>query len=179
MTRLRSLDGASEMDDGERTLLIVDDDQLFGLAMAAEFRDRGYSVEWLDGLKAVERKPELDYHYAVIDLRLRPRQRPGPDQGSEGSLSRDDRRGTHGLRECRDFPRSHQAGRERLSHQARRYRFSWNVPCGAAEGKRRPRRGRAAETRRSEASRRKPRGGTTRRIARSSRQPAGWRFRPE
>ena len=59
------------MDDGERTLLIVDDDQLFGLALAAEFGDRGYSVEWLDGLKAVERKTELDYHYAVIDLRLR------------------------------------------------------------------------------------------------------------
>ncbi len=58
------------MGDGERTLLIVDDDQAFGQALAAEFMDRGYSVEWLDGLKAVERKPELEYHYAVIDLRL-------------------------------------------------------------------------------------------------------------
>ncbi len=58
------------MADGERTLLIVDDDEAFGQALAAEFRDRGYSVEWLDGLKAVERKADLEYHYAVIDLRL-------------------------------------------------------------------------------------------------------------
>ncbi len=65
------------MDDGERTLLIVDDDQAFGQALAAEFMDRGYSVEWLDGLKAVERKPEFECHYAVIDLRL------GEDSGLE------------------------------------------------------------------------------------------------
>ena len=58
------------MDHGERTLLIVDDDQAFGQTLAAEFRDRGYSVEWLAGLQAVEQERELDYHYAVIDLRL-------------------------------------------------------------------------------------------------------------
>ena len=58
------------MDEGERTLLIVDDDQPFGQALALEFRDRGYCVEWLDGLRALERKPELGYHYAVVDLRL-------------------------------------------------------------------------------------------------------------
>ena len=58
------------MGDGERTLLIVDDDQAFSETLAAEFRDRGYCVEWLDGLRAVERKPKIEYHYAVIDLRL-------------------------------------------------------------------------------------------------------------
>ena len=58
------------MDDVERTLLIVDDDRPFGQALAAEFSDRGYCVEWLDGLKAVEQKPKLEYQYAVIDLRL-------------------------------------------------------------------------------------------------------------
>ena len=63
------------MDDVERTLLIVDDDQPFGLTLAAEFSDRGYCVEWLDGLRAVEQKSQLEYRYAVIDLRL------GPDSG--------------------------------------------------------------------------------------------------
>jgi len=63
--------GRSEMDGREPTLLIVDDDQPFGQVLAAEFSDRGYGVEWLDGLEAVERKSELDHHYAVIDLRLR------------------------------------------------------------------------------------------------------------
>ena len=58
------------MDDIQRTLLIVDDDQAFGQALAAEFSDRGYCVEWLDGLRAVEQKSQLGYQYAVIDLRL-------------------------------------------------------------------------------------------------------------
>ena len=65
------------MDDGKRTLLIVDDDQPFGETLAAEFRDRGYCVEWLNGLRAVERKPQLEYQFAVIDLRL------GQDSGLE------------------------------------------------------------------------------------------------
>ena len=39
---------------GEATLLIVEDDQRFAETLALELRDRGYSVEWLDGLQAVE-----------------------------------------------------------------------------------------------------------------------------
>ena len=65
------------MDDVERTLLIVDDDQPFCETLAAEFRDRGYCVEWLNGLREVERKPQLEYQFAVIDLRL------GQDSGLE------------------------------------------------------------------------------------------------
>ena len=59
------------MSHGEATLLIVEDDQCFADTLAAELRDRGYSVEWVDGLQAVEEKADLDYRYAVIDLRLR------------------------------------------------------------------------------------------------------------
>ncbi|MBW2231976.1 MAG: response regulator [Deltaproteobacteria bacterium] len=60
------------MNDEPRTLLIVEDDQRFADTLAAEFRDRGYDVLWLDSLQAVERQPDLSRHqYAVVDLRLR------------------------------------------------------------------------------------------------------------
>jgi two-component system response regulator RegA len=68
--RLRGLDGATAMDEAERTLLIVDDDKGFGTTLAAEFTDRGYKVDWLDGLQAVEQMTDLDHHCAVVDLRL-------------------------------------------------------------------------------------------------------------
>ena len=55
---------------GEGTLLIVDDDRIFAQTLVLEFEDRGYRVEWLDGLQAVENKSDLNYAYAVIDLRL-------------------------------------------------------------------------------------------------------------
>ncbi len=55
---------------GEATLLIVEDDQRFAETLALELRDRGYCVEWLDGLQAVEEKSDLNYRYAVINLRL-------------------------------------------------------------------------------------------------------------
>jgi len=63
------------MSHAEATLLIVDDDQIFADTLVLEFTDRGYSVEWLDGLLAVENKSNLNYRYAVIDLR------PGQDSG--------------------------------------------------------------------------------------------------
>lgn len=59
----------------EGSLLIVDDDRCFADTLVLEFKDRGYSVEWLDGLGAVEKQSDLNYRYAVIDLRL------GPDSG--------------------------------------------------------------------------------------------------
>ncbi len=56
---------------GKGNLLIVDDDQIFAETLVLEFEDRGYRVEWLDGLQAVESKSDLiNYPYAVIDLRL-------------------------------------------------------------------------------------------------------------
>ncbi len=55
---------------GESTLLIVDDDEHFADTLVVEFMDRGYSVEWLDGLQAVQNKSDLNYRFAVIDLRL-------------------------------------------------------------------------------------------------------------
>lgn len=63
------------MSHGEQSLLIVDDDRCFADTLVLEFKDRGYSVEWLDGLEAVEQQSDLNYRYAVIDLRL------GPDSG--------------------------------------------------------------------------------------------------
>jgi len=52
-------------------LLIVEDDQRFADTLAAELRDRGYQVDWLDSLAAVREQPVLDYRYALVDLRLR------------------------------------------------------------------------------------------------------------
>jgi len=59
------------MTEPENTLLIVEDDARFADTLAAEFRDRGYTVEWLDSLEAVVAHPALDFRYAVVDLRLR------------------------------------------------------------------------------------------------------------
>jgi two-component system response regulator RegA len=59
------------MKDGDQTLLIVEDDPRFADTLATEFRERGYEVDWLDGLQALKEKAELSYCYAVVDLRLR------------------------------------------------------------------------------------------------------------
>jgi len=55
----------------ERRLLIVEDDQRFADTLATEFRDRGYHVEWLESLQAVRDHASLDFHFAVVDLRIR------------------------------------------------------------------------------------------------------------
>jgi two-component system response regulator RegA len=58
-------------EEEDKKLLIVEDDQRFADALSTEFRDRGYDVEWLDGLEALRAKTDLDYRCAVVDLRLR------------------------------------------------------------------------------------------------------------
>jgi two-component system response regulator RegA len=59
------------LDEEIRSLLIVEDDQRFADTLTAEFRDRGYRVEWLDSLRAVKSHESLDFRYAVVDLRIR------------------------------------------------------------------------------------------------------------
>jgi two-component system response regulator RegA len=60
------------MTEDQKTLLIVEDDHRFADTLSAEFRDRGYEVEWLDGLQAVQAHGDLTrFQYAVVDLRLR------------------------------------------------------------------------------------------------------------
>lgn len=59
------------MTEDRGSLLIVEDDVRFADTLAAEFRDRGYRVDWLDSLEAVRAHGTLDYRYAVVDLRLR------------------------------------------------------------------------------------------------------------
>lgn len=59
------------MSEEEKKLLIVEDDLRFADTLSAEFRDRGYEVDWLDGLEALKAREELDYGFAVVDLRLR------------------------------------------------------------------------------------------------------------
>jgi two-component system response regulator RegA len=59
------------MTDEQPRLMIVEDDPRFADTLATEFRDRGYEVDWLDSLRAVEACPNLDHAYAVVDLRLR------------------------------------------------------------------------------------------------------------
>ena len=58
------------MEDGP-TLLIVEDNQRFADTLAAEFRDRGYRVDWCESLAEVRDNGAQDYNYAVVDLRLR------------------------------------------------------------------------------------------------------------
>jgi two-component system response regulator RegA len=53
------------------TLLIVEDDARFADTLAAEFRDLGYTVDWIDSLDALVAQEVVDYTYAVVDLRLR------------------------------------------------------------------------------------------------------------
>lgn len=55
---------------GEASLLIVEDDERFANALALELTHRGYSVDCLDGLQAVEARTDLGYRYAVVDLKL-------------------------------------------------------------------------------------------------------------
>ena len=59
------------MSEAKGSLLIVEDDRRFADTLATEFRERGYTVDWLDSLEAVRAKTDLDYGYAVVDLRLR------------------------------------------------------------------------------------------------------------
>ena len=59
------------MNEAKDSLLIVEDDRRFADTLATEFRERGYHVDWLDSLEAVRAKSDLDYRYAVVDLRLR------------------------------------------------------------------------------------------------------------
>jgi len=62
--------GDHENDD-QLSLLIVEDNQRFADTLSAEFRDRGYRVVWYDNLTALREATDLDFHYAVVDLRLR------------------------------------------------------------------------------------------------------------
>ncbi len=62
---------ANPMEHEAKSLLIVEDDQRFADTLTAEFRDRGYRVEWLDSLKSVRSHGSLDFRYAVVDLRIR------------------------------------------------------------------------------------------------------------
>ncbi|MAG30018.1 MAG: hypothetical protein CL908_03880 [Deltaproteobacteria bacterium] len=55
---------------GQRSLLIVEDNDRFAEALASEFRDRGYVVQHAQDLAALGTIENLDVDYAVVDLRL-------------------------------------------------------------------------------------------------------------
>jgi two-component system, response regulator RegA len=61
----------NEEEEGKGRLLLVEDDNRFADTLAAELRDRGYEVDWLESLVAVREQADLDYAYAIVDLRLR------------------------------------------------------------------------------------------------------------
>ena len=61
----------ADPDQENETLLIVDDNTRFSETLATEFRDRGYTVETLDGLAAVQQVDASRFRYAIVDLRLR------------------------------------------------------------------------------------------------------------
>ena len=52
-------------------LLIVEDDERFAETLAAEFRERGYSVRTASGLRELRAEREYPVEYAIVDLRLR------------------------------------------------------------------------------------------------------------
>ncbi|MFO0691041.1 MAG: response regulator [Myxococcota bacterium] len=56
--------------DGDRTLLIVDDNARFAETLASEFRDRGYAVTRAADLTGLQAMHDLDVDYAIVDLRL-------------------------------------------------------------------------------------------------------------
>jgi two-component system response regulator RegA len=56
--------------NGERTLLIVEDNDRFAETLGSEFRDRGYAVARARDLASLESMATLDIQFAVVDLRL-------------------------------------------------------------------------------------------------------------
>lgn len=60
----------SAASDGERTLLIVDDNARFAETLASEFRDRGYSVTRTADLAGLQALRDLEVDFAIVDLRL-------------------------------------------------------------------------------------------------------------
>ena len=58
------------MPDGH-SLLVVDDDVRFAETLAAEFRDRGYTVKSVGSLAEVKNADATQFQFAIVDLRLR------------------------------------------------------------------------------------------------------------
>jgi two-component system response regulator RegA len=57
--------------DARPTILIVDDDEVFGEVLAEAFSDRGYAVAVArDTASAISKARDCDPEYAVIDLRI-------------------------------------------------------------------------------------------------------------
>jgi two-component system response regulator RegA len=59
----------SEVED--KSLLIVEDNARFADTLATELRDRGYAVETVASLSALQEIDLSRFRYAIIDLRLR------------------------------------------------------------------------------------------------------------
>ncbi len=59
------------MSELERHLLLVEDDPRFADTLAAELRDRGYTVSAVDSLQALRSLESPTVDYAIVDLRIR------------------------------------------------------------------------------------------------------------
>ena len=57
--------------DDDPTLLIVEDNLRFADTLATELKDRGYAVESVGSLAAVQEMDPSHFRYAIVDLRLR------------------------------------------------------------------------------------------------------------
>ena len=62
---------ADAIDQEEKSLLIVEDDDRFADTLATEFRDRGYTVAHVSDIAGLETADPSAFSYAVVDLRLR------------------------------------------------------------------------------------------------------------
>ena len=57
---------ASQSQEEEKTLLIVEDDDRFAETLATEFRDRGYTVAHVADLAGLEATDPSAFGYAVV-----------------------------------------------------------------------------------------------------------------
>ena len=63
-------DPQTPANEGDRSLLIVEDNDRFAETLGSEFRDRGYRVTRAHDLASLDALPDPDIDYAVVDLRL-------------------------------------------------------------------------------------------------------------
>lgn len=60
----------TDMNDSDRSLLIVEDNDRFAETLGSELTDRGYQVQRARDLAGVDAIKQLDVDFAVVDLRL-------------------------------------------------------------------------------------------------------------
>ena len=98
---------------GERTLLIVEDDKTFLQRLASAMESRGFEVSTAESVSEGVRQADASPAYAVVDMRLGDGSGPRCHHRSQAPTSRLPRHSSYRLRQYRD-------GRERREDRRRR-----------------------------------------------------------